>query len=176
MGRARERIRVRPFVRPTVREATGRVTEKPRLLVIERDTPSAIQAGERLADAFDVVIVRTVARAMVLPPRGTFSGVYVDAEHLDAVRLAGVQVQADEILDAIADGVALVDPELIIVWSNPEFAKLVEVGGNPLGLKLFRALGNPEPIGPEACPFVESLTTHKTCSRAYRTVRTDITA
>ena len=35
-------------------------------------------------------------------------------------------IQAEEILDAIADGVAVVDPDLRIIWSNPEFLSLTD--------------------------------------------------
>jgi len=145
------------------------VTEKPRLLVIERDTPAATEVRNRLAGEFDLVVCRTVAKSLVLLREQPFAGVYVDAEHLAAVRLAGVQVQADEILDAIADGVAIVDPQLVVIWANPEFARLTEAGKDPVGLKFFRALGSPELLQDETCPFVGAMKDRKTHSCAYRT-------
>ena len=145
------------------------MTEKPRLLVIERDSAAAIQVRLKLSETFDLVVARTVAKALVLLREQPFTGVYVDAHQLSAVKLAGVQVQADEILDAIADGVAVVDPDLVVIWSNPEFALLCQEGADPVGLKFFRALGNPEPITDEPCPFVMSLVDRRTHSRAYRT-------
>ncbi len=78
----------------------------------------------------------------------TFAGVYVDTAQLSAVRWAGVLIQADEILDAIADGVAVVDPDLRIIWSNPEFAALAEPAVELIGAPFYRALGSPEVIGP----------------------------
>ena len=93
-----------------------RVTDKPRLLVIERDAPSAgPSARDRLADAYEIVTARTMSRALVLLREQEFDGVYVDTAQLSAVRWAGVLIQADEILDAIADGVAVVDPDLKII-------------------------------------------------------------
>ena len=67
-----------------------------------------------------------MARALVLLREQEFAGVYVDAAQLSAVRWAGVMIQADEILDAIADGVAVVDPDLRIIWANPEFHSLAD--------------------------------------------------
>ncbi len=145
------------------------MTEKPRLLVIERDAAAATQVRNRLSEAFDLVVVRTVSKALVLLREQPFTGVYVDADQLSAVRLAGVQVQADEILDAIADGVAVVDPELVVIWSNTEFTRLSEDGASPVGRKFFRALGNPEPLNDEPCPFLASLVDRRTHGRAYRT-------
>jgi len=148
------------------------VTEKPRLLVIERDSDAANQVRHRLSECFELVAARTVAKALVLLREQRFVGVYVDSAQLSAVRLAGVQVQSDEILDAIADGVAVVDPNLVVIWSNPEFARLCEGGSDPVGLKFFRALGNPEPLNDESCPFIAASVDRKTHSRAYRTGET----
>jgi two-component system, sensor histidine kinase SagS len=132
------------------------VGEKPRLLVIERDTPSGRSARDHLAEAYDVVTARTMSRALVLLREQEFSGVYVDTAQLSAVRLAGVLIQADEILDAIADGVAVVDPDLKIVWANPEFLTFVKDDVELSGVGFYRALGNPEVIGPDPCPFTTS--------------------
>jgi CheY-like chemotaxis protein/PAS domain-containing protein len=145
------------------------VTEKPRLLVIERDSPAASQVRQSLSQTFEIVAARTMAKALVLLREQPFAGVYVDAEQLSAVRLAGGRVQTDEILDTIADGVAVVDPDLVVIWSNPEFAMLTETGTNPVGLKIFRALGNPTPINDEGCPFQDALADRKTHSKGYRT-------
>jgi CheY-like chemotaxis protein/PAS domain-containing protein len=145
------------------------VAEKPRLLVIEHDSPASAEIRQRLSESFDVVEARTVSRAIVLLRDGDFAGVYVDSDQLEAVRLVGAQVQSDEILDAIADGVAVVDPDRVVVWCNPAFRELTETGIAPVGLKLFRALGNPQPFDKQSCPFADALADHKPHCRAYRT-------
>src|SRR5437868_15183675 len=98
----------------------SRVAEKPRILAIERDASNGLSARLHLNEHFDVVVARSMARALVLLRDEDFAGVYVDVAQLSAVRWAGVLLQADEILDAIADGAAVVDPDLNIIWSNPE--------------------------------------------------------
>ena len=67
-----------------------------------------------------------MSRAVALLREQKFDGVFVDAGQLSAVRWAGMMIQADEILDAIADGVAVVDPDLRIIWANPEFHSLAD--------------------------------------------------
>lgn len=146
-----------------------RVTDKPRLLVIERDAPSSgPSARDRLADAYEIVTARTMSRALVLLREQEFDGVYVDTAQLSAVRWAGVLIQADEILDAIADGVAVVDPDLKIIWANPEFQSFVEPGLDPTGIQFYRALGNPEVIGPDPCPFTSSFAAKSPATTALR--------
>lgn len=145
-----------------------RVADKPRLLVIERDATSGQSARDHLADSYELVTARTMSRALVLLREQDFAGVYVDTAQLSAVRWAGVLIQADEILDAIADGVAVVDPDLRIIWANPEFQSFVEPGVDPTGVKFYRALGNPEVIGPDPCPFTSSFASRGPATTALR--------
>ncbi len=136
------------------------VAEKPRLLLIERETHLDGSVRDQLASLFDIVPARTMSRALVLLREQEFAGVYVDTGQLSAVRWAGVLIQADEILDAIADGVAVVDPDLKIIWANPEFASLVTTGTPLVGTKFYRALGDPENLGPDPCPFTTATSSH----------------
>jgi DNA-binding response OmpR family regulator/GAF domain-containing protein len=144
------------------------VAEKPRLLVIERDTHAGESARAHLSDHYDVVMARTMARALVLLREQSFAGVYVDIAQLEAVRWAGLLIQADEILDAIADGVAVVDADLKIIWANPEFHSLVDPGVEPIGSKFYKALGNPEVIGPDPCPFTSAVAARTPATTALR--------
>ena len=145
-----------------------RVSEKPRLLVIERDSHADSATREHLAGFYEVVTARTMSRALVMLREQKFAGVYVDTAQLSAVRWAGVLIQADEILDAIADGVAVVDEDLRIIWANPEFHSFTDPGVESVGSKFYKALGNPEVIGPEPCPFTTAVSTHAPSSTALR--------
>lgn len=144
------------------------MAEKPRLLVIERDSQGSHPARERLSDLYEVVTARTMARAMVLLREQEFAGVYVDSSQLSAVRWAGVLIQADEILDAIADGVAVVDADERIIWANPEFLTFTDRNVAVVGSKFSRALGSPEVLGPDPAPFLTAVTTHAPASTALR--------
>jgi DNA-binding response OmpR family regulator/GAF domain-containing protein len=144
------------------------VAEKPRLLVIERDAHVGPSARELLADHYEVVTARTMSRALVLLREQEFAGVYVDTAQLSAVRWAGVLIQADEILDAIADGVAVVDPDLRIIWANPEFHSFADPAVQTVGSKFYKALGSPEVLGPDPCPFTSAVAARAPASTALR--------
>ena len=79
-----------------------------------------------LSESFERVTVRTISKALALLRDQKFAAVYVDASQLSAVRWVGMMIQAEEILDAISDGVAVVDPDLRIIWANPEFHSLTD--------------------------------------------------
>lgn len=154
--------------RPTSCAGANRVAEKPRLLVIERDAAPGSSAREQLGDLFQVVTARTMSRALYLLREQDFDGVYVDSSQLSAVRWAGVLIQADEILDAIAEGVAVVDPELRIIWSNPEFQAFASPGVAATGTNFYRALGDPDVLGPDPCPFTSAVAARGPATTALR--------
>ncbi|SIO61096.1 PAS fold-containing protein [Singulisphaera sp. GP187] len=145
-----------------------RVAGKPRLLVIERDSHLGSSPREQLSQCYEIVTARTMARALVLLRDQEFDGVYVDTAQLTAVRWAGVLIQAEEILDAIADGVAIVDPDLRVIWANPEFHSLADQAVETIGGKFYRALGNPEVIGPDPCPFTSAVASKTPASTVLR--------
>lgn len=109
-----------------------------------------------------------MGRALALLREQKFTGVYVDTAQLSAVHRAGVLIQADEILEAIADGVAVVDPDLAISWANPEFLALADSSIDTVGSKFYRALGNPEVIGSESCPFTNAVASRLPSSTVLR--------
>ncbi len=143
--------------------------DRPRILVIEREGRSNPDLSAGLEERFELVVAQTMARGLALLRQQKFAGVVVDARQLSAVRWAGPWIQADEILEAIADGVAVVDPaELRILWCNPEFRKLATSEIDPTDQKFFRALGNPENMGGGDCPFATALESHQPASAELR--------
>jgi CheY-like chemotaxis protein len=142
------------------------LSSKPRLLVIERE--AATSARSHLAPEYDVVVVRSMARALVLLRQGNFAGVFVDSAQLSAVRWAGLLIQSDEILEAIADGVAVVDADLRVLWSNPEFNQLADIEIEPTQTKFYQALGSPEVIGPDPCPFTTAVASRSPATTILR--------
>jgi CheY-like chemotaxis protein len=97
-----------------------------------------------------------------------FDAVYVDASQLAAARWVGMMIQAEEILDAIADGVAVVDPDLRIIWANPEFHLLSDAANQVVGCQFYKALGQPEILGPDPCPFTSAVAAKAPASTAMK--------
>jgi DNA-binding response OmpR family regulator/GAF domain-containing protein len=133
------------------------VAGKPRLLVIDRDNVHGKSSLDFLSTSFEIVMVRTISKALSLLREQKFAAVYVDASQLSAVRWVGMMIQAEEILDAISDGVAVVDPDLRIIWANPEFYSLTNSSAPPVGSPFYQALGQPEILGPDPCPFTTAV-------------------
>ncbi|WP_165251083.1 response regulator [Paludisphaera soli] len=133
------------------------MAEKPRVLVIEREAAHGQAILDGLGDSVELVSVRSISRALSLLRDGRFEGVYVDASQLAAARWVGMIIQAEEILDAIADGVAVVDPDLRIIWANPEFLSFAGDADKAVGTRFYQAFAEAEILGPEPCPFTTSV-------------------
>jgi DNA-binding response OmpR family regulator/GAF domain-containing protein len=129
------------------------MAQKPRVLIIEREGRSDPQLREGLTENFEVVTAQTMARAMAWLRQHEFAGVVVDAQQLASVRWVGMMIQSDEILNAISDGVAVVDPSLKILWANPEFRELLAPGVEPVDMSFYRVLNHPEILEPDVSPF-----------------------
>ena len=127
--------------------------------MIGRDASPGSAIVEGLCDLAETVVVQSVSKAIAMLRESPFDGVYVDASQLAAARWAGMVLQAEEILDAIADGVAVVDPDLRVIWANPQFSSFTGLGADAdiIGERFYQALADPEILGPEPCPFTTSV-------------------
>src|SRR5207248_4766052 len=63
--------------------------------------------------------------------------------------------QAQRILGAVPDGVAVVDSNLRVRWANPPFDSWC--GGPSVGRGFYEALGAGPESGPDYCPFHTAL-------------------
>jgi two-component system, sensor histidine kinase SagS len=144
------------------------VAEKPRLLVIDRDSTHGRSTLDCLSESFELVTVRTISKALALLRDQAYAAVYVDASQLSAVRWVGMLIQAEEILDAISDGVSVVDPDLRVIWANPEFHLLTDPGNQTVGSQFYQALGQAEILGPDPCPFTSAVASKAPASTAMK--------
>jgi CheY-like chemotaxis protein len=144
------------------------LAEKPRLLIIDRDSSHAKATLDCLSESFDVVSARTISKALGLLRDQNFAAVYVDASQLSSVRWVGMMIQAEEILDAISDGVAVVDADLRIIWANPEFHLLMDSSLPSSGTPFYQALGQAEILGPDLCPFTTAVASKAAASTAMK--------
>jgi CheY-like chemotaxis protein len=129
------------------------VARKPRVLVFQ----SSAKANPLASAAHDVdfVYIDSVPRAVCLLRRENFDGIFADIHDLTLIQQAGTLIQADRILEMLADGVALVDRDLRIIWSNAQFKAWC--GGAVEDKRFYEALGTPEILGPDYSPFHTAL-------------------
>src|SRR5262249_28586719 len=106
-----------------VLKVEGSLSERPRILVF--DSPG-LRTGtplERCEPDCEIVRVDNVAQGLALLRTEHFDGVYANPQDPAFWERAGSLLQADYILDVLADGVALVNSDLRITWANRTFEK-----------------------------------------------------
>ncbi len=134
-------------------EEIAALPEKPKILVLDpREATSRELIQQLTATGYEVIVVASILRGVALLRHGGFAGIFAETRDLQLVEQVGIAVQADQILEAIADGVALVDPELNILWANAEFLALAG-RTSTTGVNFYEALGSPDIRGPDYCPF-----------------------
>jgi CheY-like chemotaxis protein/GAF domain-containing protein len=112
-----------------------------------------------------VVRVEDFAHVVSLFQGHHIDGIFADV-HDPAVRVwAGSLLRSKQVLDALPDGVAIVNTDLKILWANPTFERWA---GSPVGGRTFYdALGSPELLGPDYNPFHTALTDRTVVTRLH---------
>jgi CheY-like chemotaxis protein len=131
------------------------LSQRPRILVFDGpglDPPSFL---DRCQADCEVVRAGSVGEGLSLLRTEHFDGVVANPQDPQVWERAGSLMQADYILDVLGDGVALVNPDLRITWANRAFEKWC--GGPVKGRTFYEALGSPNILGPDYCPFHTAL-------------------
>jgi CheY-like chemotaxis protein len=113
----------------------------------------------------EVVRVESLARGLDLLRNEHFDGFYADTHDTAVWQRAAGLIQAERILKTLPDGVAVVNPDLCIIWANAAFEAWC--GGAVVGRGYYDALGSPEILGPDYSPFHTALTGKKTTTRLH---------
>ena len=132
------------------------MSDRPRILVL--GTPGSANADgvKRYLRDGDVVAVDSLGGALELLRHDRFDAILADPADRPLVETLRTLFQANQILAAIPDGVAVVDFDLKVRWANATFQAWC--GASPLGRGFYEALGSPRVSGPDFCPFHTALT------------------
>jgi CheY-like chemotaxis protein len=132
-------------------------------LVLQAQGFSADRLFEGCVPGFDLVPVNTVADGLMLLRGHRFEGVLAFPCDLSVRQGATSLLQAQNILEALPDGVAVVDADQKIVWANPTFDSWS--GGQAGGRGFSEALGSVPEKGSEPTPLQTALAGHTVISR-----------
>jgi CheY-like chemotaxis protein len=147
------------------------VSERLRILVLEgpelQITDDLLQ---RCQPGWDLVRVENPTRGLAMLRSDHFDAVLVDSRNTAVWQRLANLLQAESILSAVDEGVAVVDPQLRITWSNATLDSWCD--GPARGRSFYEALGSPETLGPDYSPFFTALagkaaTTRLHCRNRY---------
>jgi CheY-like chemotaxis protein len=132
------------------------LVEKPKILCVCDCDSGESCVPECLNNLYEVVVVQDPTQALALLAERKFAGLYVVSEHLNESLQVGRLLQNERILEGMPSGVVLLNADNVIIWGNPRFQQWCG-GRNVVGENFFTALGNPEILGPDFCPFHTAL-------------------
>lgn len=138
----------------------GVLSHSPKILCVSDNNPALVPIAERLRGAAEVVDVASPVRALARLNSNPeeFDGLYVAAAHFQDAFKAGRLLQNERILDGMPDGVAMLDVDNSVLWANAKYHQWCNKD-DVVGLGFYQALGNPEILGPDFCPFHTALAT-----------------
>lgn len=127
-----------------------------------------------LREQFDVAEARSMIRALARLSRGEFAGVYVASEQMEVAFPVGKLLQNERLIERLPCGVVLLDSDNTIVWGNSRLLDWCRQGGceapsEAVGVDFYQALGGPEILGPDFCPFQTALATRTATTSTLRT-------
>jgi CheY-like chemotaxis protein len=109
--------------------------------------------------------VESLAQALDLLRRERFEGVYANTQDPAVYQWAANLLQTERIFKALPESVAVVNPDLHILWANAAFDQWC--GGPTMGKSFYDALGSPENLGPDYSPFHTALAGRSTSTRLH---------
>src|SRR6266511_2009910 len=141
------------------------VSERPRILVLEGPDGHAGDLLERGRLGAELVRVDSLDRVVALLREQPFDGFFADPRQPALSHGSGRLFQAEHILETLTDGVAVVTADLRVTWANPTFEAWC--GGPAVGRAFYEALGSPDILGPDYCPFHTALAGHAVATRLH---------
>lgn len=145
-----------------------RLAGKQKVLWVGPATELSSEQAGRLGIEFDVERVESHVDAIQRLTGSKYCGVFLNGSTFDAENSAIRLLQSERILGGMPEGVALVNAEMIVSWANRclrGWSPLEEVTGQ----NFYVALGNPEIMGPDFCPFHTALATGTASSSTLHT-------
>lgn len=143
------------------------MSERPPILVLGAEEPGALSEDlrDRFGTQFELVRWSPTQQWPETPPTDSYRCVVLcgsQSHHVPEL------MQLDGILKHLPQGIAVVDPEFRIRWSNDRLTAIAGRSVTP-DENFFELFGSPETIGPEFTPFHTVDAMDDTCATTLRT-------
>jgi CheY-like chemotaxis protein len=141
------------------------VSEKPRILVLGSSRREGDSLLERSWPGCELIRADNPERGLSLLHAQHFDGIFADTHDPAVWTKAEHLLQSERILQSLPDGVAVVLPDLRVIWANMTFERWC--GNSVQGRGFYEALGSPELLGPDYCPFHTALAGKSVTTRIH---------
>jgi CheY-like chemotaxis protein/PAS domain-containing protein len=136
------------------------LSDQPRILVLGDAGPAGQQWLRQCRPEGELVHADSWAGGLDLLRQQHFDAVLANPRDAGLLGTIRGLIQSQRILATVPDGVAVVDFDLKIRWANRTFEAWC--GGPAAGRGFYEALGSPDVVGPDYCPFHTALANFQT--------------
>jgi two-component system, sensor histidine kinase SagS len=143
------------------------LSAKPKILVIGDAQSVDDMLIDQFGDSVELVQVDSPVKALGKLARDQFAGIFVSASHLGDAQQFGTLLENEKILHSMPDGVVLLDADNTIIWCNGKIKEWTTIA-SCVGINFYTALGSPEILGPDFCPFHTAIATARPSSSTLR--------
>ena len=140
---------------------------KPKILLVCDSSDGIEQMLRETLSGHEVTVVQNPVKALALLTRDRFDGVFVTAQYFQQAFEIGELLQNEQILEGMPDGVAMIESDNTIIWGNGRMCQWA-ARDSVEGVNFYTALGSPEILGPDFCPFHTALATGQGTSSTLR--------
>ncbi|MBI1917812.1 MAG: response regulator [Planctomycetes bacterium] len=123
---------------------------RPRILVLANAQPRARELLRASLEECELVEVLDWSQALKHLRADRFDAIVLDPHDTSVRERTGILLQSEQVLDALADAVAVVGLDLRILWANRTFERWCD--GPARGRNFYEALGSPAISGPDRGP------------------------
>ncbi len=144
--------------------------QAPKILCLGGTHDAQVTLRERFGDDIQIVEVSPM-RALAHLGTGDYVGIYADSDHFAEVIDVARLLQNERILQGMPDGVVLLSSDNTVLWGN---GRLRDWTGRDdiVGSNFYEAMGTPEILGPDFCPFHTALATGRASGSTLRCFQT----
>lgn len=144
------------------------MAERRRILYVCQPGDSIESLPAALRAEYEIDVAHQPLRALTRLAQQRYDGVYITTQRLQEVVKLDRLLESNRVLEGIPDGVALLDSELVVLWSNQVFTQWCQ-RGNVVGEPFFHALGTPRVVGSQEHPLRTALRTGRPTSTLLKT-------
>lgn len=143
------------------------MSKKPKILHLCNPQRREDDFSEHFEKSFEIVREHHAIRALTRLNPDSFSGIFVESELFGHGLPLARLLQSEHVLEGMPDGVALLASDNVIQWANSCLREWIGEQ-DPIGANFYAALGSPEILGPDFCPFHTALATGEASTSTLR--------
>jgi CheY-like chemotaxis protein len=140
------------------------VKQRPKILCVLNHDDAQTGLTDFLQETCEIVRVQNPLTALSTVANEDYDAVFIDSA---AASQLGHLLECEQILEGMPGGVVMLNLDNTISWANRRFSEWAPVE-EIVGMSFYAALGHPEILGPDFCPFHTALATGKASSSTLR--------